>query len=219
MKLFLVKKLYIILIFLLIVIKTIIFDLGGVVLSRGFWIFREYLVKKYGVTIEQTLEVFIKKYYNLYFSGKISENEFWNKSLEELNINVGWKSLKNKLLNFYTLNEEMFRLIDSLRKKGYKVILLSDQTKEWWSRLNKKYSIDSHFDYYILSYEIGVNKPNPEIYKLALVKSGSKAKNSLFIDDLEQNLVPANKLGIRTILFRDCESLKKELISLGVKLD
>jgi putative hydrolase of the HAD superfamily len=200
-------------------IKTIIFDLGGVVLNRGFWIFRENLANEYKIPVERTIEIFIKKYYNLYFSGKISEKEFWENSLRELNIDADWKLLRNKLFKFYKPNKGMLELIDSLRKKGYRTVLLSDQSKEWWPILNKKYSIDFYFDICVISYEIGVSKPNPEVYKIALNKSKSQAKNSLFIDDLEYNLKPANDFGIKTILFKDCNSLKKSLVKFGIKIN
>jgi len=94
-------------------IKTIIFDLGGVVLNRGIWLFREYLVQNYNVSNEQTIDVFIKKYYKPYSSGKISEEEFWVGSLDDLQIKADWKDLRNKLLNFFEPNEGMFELIDT----------------------------------------------------------------------------------------------------------
>jgi len=199
-------------------INTIIFDLGGVVLNRGIWLFREFLVQNYNVTNEQTIEVFIKKYYKPYFSGKISEEEFWTNSLKDLSINADWRELRNKLLNFFEPNKGMFELIDLLRKNGHTTVLLSDQTNEWWPILNKKYSISSHFDNCIISSEVGVHKPEIKIYEIALRDSKSQAEESLFIDDLENNLEPAKKIGMKTILFKNCIDLKKELISLEIKL-
>ncbi len=197
-------------------VRTIIFDLGGVVLNRGLWLFREYLVQNYKVTNEQTINVLIKKYYKPYFSGIFSEEEFWANSLKDLGIDADWRILRKKLLNFFEPNPGMFRLIDTLRKNNYKTVLLSDQTKEWWSILNKKYSISSHFDSCIISAEVGVNKPDPQIYEIALKQSNSKAQKSLFIDDLEENLKPAQQLGMKTILFENCDQLKKELSLLSI---
>ena len=197
-------------------IKALIFDLGGVVLNRGLWLFRDYLTKTYGVTDEDTISIFIKRYYKPYFSGKINEEEFWRCSLKDLGIKADWAGLKQKLLDFYEPNEGMFDLLSSLKGKGYKTVLLSDQTKEWWPYLNKKYNIEPHFDYCIISAKVGVHKPDERIYRIALEKSQTSAENSVFIDDLEKNLVPARKLGVKTILYKDTEQLKKELISLGI---
>lgn len=199
-------------------IDTIIFDLGGVVLNRGIWLFREWMVKTYDVTDEDTINIFIKKYYKPYFSGKISEEEFWTNSLNDLSINADWKLLRDKLLNFFEPNEGMFDLIDSLRNSGYKTALLSDQTNEWWPVLNNKYSITSHFDKCIISSEVGYHKPQPEIYQLSLDELKSQPEKSIFIDDLEHNLTPANQIGMKTILYQDTSQLKKELATLNINI-
>jgi putative hydrolase of the HAD superfamily len=63
----------------------------------------------------------------------------------------------------------------------------------------------------VISSEIGINKPDPEIYKYALKVSGSLANESIFVDDLENNLIPAKDLGIETILYTNPENLIKDL--------
>jgi HAD superfamily hydrolase (TIGR01509 family) len=89
--------------------------------------------------------------------------------------------------------------------------LLSDQAKDWWIFLNNKFWIEKYFDQSILSFEVWTKKPELDIYKITLQKVWSKAQNSIFIDDLESNLIPAKKLWIKTILFEDCEKLKNDL--------
>ncbi len=109
----------------------------------------------------------------------------------------------------------MFELVAKLRK-NYRVGLLSDQTKEWWSYLNKKYDIVDNFDFMIISYQIGFCKPQSEIYDIALKESGSKPEEILFIDDLGQNLEPAKSLGFKTILFENPTQIKQHLKNIGV---
>ena len=199
-------------------IKTVIFDLGGVVLSRGLWLFRKYLVENFGVTDNETISVMIKKYYKPFFSGKMNEEEYWKKCLGELNVKHDWKELRKILLGFYEPQRDLLELVTLLRKRGYVTGLLSDQTKEWWSELNSKYALEQHFDFCIISAEAGFSKPDERIYELVLDKSGSSSGKCVFIDDLEQNLEPARKLGMKTILFRSAKQLKEELVSLGVSL-
>ncbi len=191
-------------------VKTIISDLGGVFLTRGIWIFRDYLEQKYNIPLKASEEIFLR-YYKQYFSGKVTEKEFWNLFLEELNIKEDWKKLREKLLNYFKPQEGIIELYSQLRQNGYQLILLSDQTKEWWPQLNKKHKIDSFFDHIIISALLEVHKPEPEIYKIALKKAKVKAEECIFIDDLKKNLAPAKKLGINTILFENVEQLKKEL--------
>ncbi len=197
-------------------IKAVIFDLGGVVLSRGLWSFRAYLVEKYGVTDEQTRDVLIKKYYKSYFSGNMSEEEFWRGVLADLNIVTDWKELKAILLDYYVPNEGMYELITDLRNKGYKTYLLSDQTNDWWPLLNERHHISDYFDRTFISAEIGFHKPEKVFYEFVLKNINFLAEEILFIDDLQENLDPASKLGMNVILYSTTESLKKDLEDFGI---
>ena len=58
------------------------------------------------------------------------------------------------------------------------------------------------FDHFISSCEIGLRKPNPEIFKLALERIGCRADEAVFLDDIGSNLKAASKLGIRCIRVR-----------------
>jgi len=192
-------------------LEAIIFDLGGVVLSRGLWLFREYLVKNYSVTNEETLNIFIKKYYKPYFSGILSEEKFWLGILEDLKISANWKELKKILLDFYFPQKGVFELIEKLRKNGYKTYLLSDQTNDWWPILDQRYGISNYFDKVFISSEVGFNKPEKEFYEFVLKDTKIKPDEILFIDDLKENLGPAEELGMNTLFYLNTPMLKREL--------
>ncbi len=196
-------------------IKTIIFDLGGVYLNRGLWTFWDYIEDKFGIPAQEVRKNFLE-YYGPYFSGEISEKNFWQQHLKDLKIKKDWKNLRKILLDSFKPQKEMPELINKLRK-NYRIGLLSDQTKEWWPYLDKKYEISKNFDFTVISYKIGFNKPQPEIYKIALKKSKCKSEECLFIDDLEHNLEPAKKLGMKTLFFENPKQIKKELERSGIK--
>ena len=189
---------------------TIISDLGGVFLNRGIWIFWDYLHNKYNIPVETAKLAFLKNYKH-YFSGQISEEDFWYDFKKEINLTDDWHLLREKLLNLFEINNDMAQLYTKLRKNGFKIVLLSDQSKEWWRILDEKYKISSYFDFVVVSAIIGIHKPNPEIYKYALDKSESKPEECIFTDDLADNLTPAMEFGIETILFENSEQFKKEL--------
>ena len=98
---------------------------------------------------------------------EIIEKEFWKRHLRDMNLDVDWKILRKELLESFEPQKSMPDLINKLRK-GYRVGLLSDQTKEWWPYLNKKYRISGNFDFVIISSLTGFHKPQPEIYKIAI---------------------------------------------------
>jgi putative hydrolase of the HAD superfamily len=72
------------------------------------------------------------------------------------------------------------------------------------------------FNEFMLSYQLGYVKPQPQIFQAALAQTGSQPSECVFIDDLSENVSAAAELGIRTILFRDRSQLENELRELGL---
>ena len=68
----------------------------------------------------------------------------------------------------------------------------------------------------ILSHEVGLRKPDPAIYRKALALSGTKAEETVFVDDLKANVDSAAKLGMIAIRFKDAESLRVRFDALGL---
>ena len=98
--------------------KTIISDLGGVYLNRGIWLFWDYLDRELGIPVEKGKTAFLS-YYKEYFSGKIQEEDFWNKFLGNIDLKTDWKELRIKLLDLFAPNEGVANLYSQLRTRGY----------------------------------------------------------------------------------------------------
>jgi putative hydrolase of the HAD superfamily len=69
----------------------------------------------------------------------------------------------------------------------------------------------SLFDAIVISGEVGLHKPGPEIFELALTEIGLAAAECVFIDDLRENIAGAEALGITGILHRGPDSTLPEL--------
>lgn len=196
-------------------IKTIISDLGGVYLNRGIWLFWDYLNSDFGIPQELSKAVFLKNYKS-YFSGLISEEVFWSNLLKEINLNEDWKVLRAKLLNFFEVNKEVSQVYSKLRKSGLKIVLLSDQSRDWWPELDAKFDLANKFDEIVVSALVGLHKPDPEIYKYTARLSKSAPSECLYVDDIDYNLTPALELGMTTLLFKTNKEFIKDLNDLGV---
>jgi putative hydrolase of the HAD superfamily len=80
--------------------------------------------------------------------------------------------------------------------------ILSNGFKELQSHKMRTAGIDKYFDALILSEDIGVNKPNRELYEYALQKTGSKREESIMIGDMfETDIVGAANIGMEQIYF------------------
>ena len=86
--------------------------------------------------------------------------------------------------------------------------------------INNKLKLSSNFfnfiDGSIYSFEVGLRKPDPDIYHKALSISKTVATEVLFIDDLKENIEMAKKLDLNTIHYKNYNSLKEELHYLGI---
>lgn len=110
------------------------------------------------------------------------------------------------------------RLIGELKAAGYKLYVLSNMSREFIDFL-RRIPVYGLFDGEVVSCEVGVVKPEPEIYRLLLDRYGLDPAETLFIDDRPANIVAAAELGIRGQLFdhadpvRTCDILRRQLLS------
>jgi putative hydrolase of the HAD superfamily len=184
-------------------ITTIIFDLGGVILNldqdrtlRAF--------KRLGVDLEDINEM--STIFSDFEVGKINANDFRQAIMTHLKgnateneIDAAWNAM---LLDLPT---ERLTYLKFLRK-NFNVHLLSNTNSIHIDAFNK-YLLDEHpnldwyaqFDKVYYSYEIGLRKPNKDIYEFVIQENNLKPHECLFIDDLKANLNGAGHVGMHTI--------------------
>jgi len=207
-------------------IKAILLDVGGVLAlgesskwKKGKFIpsgVHLNMVKKLKISIDQYLDSIDSTYVSA-ITGKLSKKEV----IEILSKNFGITSKKLKKLyldsykNNFKQNKEFFNKLFKLKKQGYKIAILSDQ---WF--LSKEALMPEkfykNFDEVIVSCDVGIRKPNKKIYQLAVKKLNFSPKEILFIDNQRWNILPAKKLGMNTILFKNNKQLFKEKLWRGL---
>jgi 2-haloacid dehalogenase len=107
--------------------------------------------------------------------------------------------------------DESVKILAALKDKGYPVYGLSNWSAETFPIARKKYQVFELLDDYVLSGDVNLIKPGPEIFEYSLNKFGKTAQESLFIDDSEPNILTAKKLGFDTVHFTSPAQLRNEL--------
>ena len=124
-----------------------------------------------------------------------------------------------QLLNTVPLSltpiEETIELIRALKASKNRLFVLSNMHAASISHLEKNHLIWDMFDGIVISSRIKRVKPETEIYEHLLSEFGLNAADTVFIDDLRENLAAASKIGIRTIRFVDAEQCRHDLANLG----
>ena len=106
--------------------------------------------------------------------------------------------------------EDMRAVLTEMKKRGYKLYGLTN----WCSMVHKvmkKYEIFSLLDGRVISSEEHIIKPDVAIYNRLLEKYGLKPEECVFTDDKPVNIIGAQKVGMKTILFENATQYKREL--------
>ena len=110
----------------------------------------------------------------------------------------------------------MYELVEELKEKGYGIYLLSNASyrlHDYWPGI----AASKFFDGTLISADVHVMKPQPEIYNLCLEKFDLKAEESFFIDDVAANIEGALYCGMQgAVFFGDVSRLRRELRQAGV---
>ncbi|KAM5264649.1 bifunctional epoxide hydrolase 2 [Ctenodactylus gundi] len=129
--------------------------------------------------------------------------------------NFSINQIFSKAVSARSINRPMLEAALALRKKGLKTCILTnnwlDDTAERGSLAKLMCELSPHFDLLVESCQIGMAKPEPQIYKLVLDTLKASPKEVVFLDDFGSNLKPARDLGMVTILARDTDTALKGL--------
>ncbi len=109
-----------------------------------------------------------------------------------------------------------FELIREVKRAGNSLYVLSNMQFSSITHLEASHDIWHLFDGTVISCRIRKVKPEREIYEHLLHEHRLKAAETVFIDDMPENLIAASQLGIRTIRFVDASRCRDELLKLGV---
>ncbi len=107
-------------------------------------------------------------------------------------------------------NTQLLDYIRSTLKPKYKIGMLSNVGPQG---INDEFSPEDWalFDDKVLSFEVGIAKPNPKIYNLAAQRLNLAPEECLFVDDKPENVQAATSVGMPGIIYTDFDSFKHEL--------
>ena len=195
-------------------ISTLIFDLGGVIvdldLAKCIQNFKELGLEN----IEQYLSNFGQKDFFMQFEkGQIGIPAFRNEIRKLAGIELTDAQIDEAWCSFLTqIPFEKLHLLSELKKK-YRLLLLSNTNPlhietavaAEFSKTGK--TMQDFFDKCYLSYEMGMVKPDVEIFEALLTDAQVKAEECLFLDDGKKNIDTAAALGIQTYWVKPNENL------------
>lgn len=200
-------------------ITTIIFDLGGILVPEAGNSIQEGMAM-YLAMPQKELAEFAAPFKARLTTGEISLHEMY----DSLSKSRGLKLIADDMLKrHFQLYEQhqtardtnIFWLVEKL-KQNYTVPCLTNTEKEI-ADYNKQHGLFEIFHKAFISTDMGMKKPDVEIYQAVIKALNCRHAETIFIDDNKDYIQGARNAGIDSILYKNFEQLTKKLISYGVR--
>jgi putative hydrolase of the HAD superfamily len=184
-------------------VKGIIFDMVGPLLQ-----------KKPGYVFDEVIET-AEKMRSLFPNDK----EFVQ-ALGKNEITKGYskEEIAEKIVSKYQKIPGIWSELLPKLKGSYSLGVINNGTAITIPYFKKENNFDEFFSIFINSSEVGIEKPDSRIYLMALGQMRLKPEETIFIDDTEENVFGAEKIGMRGILFTNYQNLLIDLRSLGINI-
>jgi HAD superfamily hydrolase (TIGR01509 family) len=193
------------------VVKNVIFDVGGVLLE---WNPRRFLERM--ELPSHFTEVFESLLWAMHDGGLLSREELLEKLPAQVEREVFAHCIQNIARQLKPI-PEMIELFHGLRRRGYKVYILSNMPEEMHAELIQLHDFFSYPEGQIFSYQVKAIKPQPQIYEALLKRYKLYPEESVFIDDRWDNLVAAERLKIRIVQCQSPPQVLADLKKMGVE--
>lgn len=195
-------------------IKAVFFDLGGVIVRTEFQAPREHLAERLGMEYEDLVKLVFDSPSSIRAShGEISDKEHWAEVTKRLRRPASeTETIREDFFAGDIVDREILDFLQTLRPH-YFVGLISNAWPDLRDYIARQ-KFDDAFDHMVISGEVGVMKPEPRIYQIALEQAGVSPDEAVFVDDFYENIEGCEKVGMKGIHFKDPESALKQLKSL-----
>ena len=183
-------------------IKVVFWDLGGVLVRTEDRSKRERWEHRFGMEPRQLDRLIFGGDAGRKASvGEYSVGEVWEWVRQELDLSQ--EEVEQLARDFWQgddLDGDLVAYIRGLRPQ-FQTGLISNAWLELRDLLENHWRIDDAFDDLVISAEVGLAKPDPAIYRLALERLGVEANRAIFVDDFSQNIASAAAIGLHAVHF------------------
>ncbi len=187
-------------------VKNIIFDLGNTLLYFNFCYFYDGVAKLEKKLSATKLKKFIREK-NLdikLISGKLKHKDFFRILKKKFDLKIGYSDFIYFYSDIFWANIPMKKFLERIsRVKKFGIYLLSNTDSQHINFVDRNFPFVRILRKRVLSFKVGLYKPQKKIFTYTLEKYSLKPENTLLIDDMKDNIDCAKLLGIRTIHYKD----------------
>ncbi len=202
-------------------IKVIVFDLGNVLYLFHF-IRAMNFIGQFCPGMAHRVLSRMESLLLEYELGELTSEQFVRAVCDEIGFTGTLEQFREGFSDIFEENPDAINVAKRL-KGEYPLYLLSNTNEMHIEHLIARFPAFAEFDGHVYSYEEGIAKPNPRIFRIAIKRFGLEPPATLFIDDRQENIEAASALGFRTIhyLVKDGKPrirLQDELTKFGIEI-
>lgn len=197
------------------------FDKGNVLLSFDYEVAARNMAAVCGATPAVCRQAaFESDLLPRFESGRISADEFHQQFSQATGTTSDRDALLRAHSQMFSLMHSTARILVQLKGVRRRIGLLSNTCIDHHEYCRERFTVIRElFDVYVLSYEIGVMKPDPAIFAAAIDRAGVAAEHIFYADDRQENVAAAREAGMDAVLFTDANQLLDDLRTRGVELN
>jgi len=223
-------------------VKVVLFDLGDTLVKTKKGIYLELLKSLHESLISNSVNLPFEELKKAYFEVREKEHEIIRQTLKEIDFskrisetlsNFGYVFKQNDkiitdaceaffkpFIDTTTIVKSALKVLSALKKK-YRLGVVSDFLyPPAFRKMLQKFKLMKYFDIVVISSEVGWRKPHPAIFQAALKSLEVSPYETVFVgDSIKRDIIPAKKLGMRTILIDLCGKTSLDKLSEEEKPD
>ena len=200
-------------------IRTLLFDLGNVLVNFSYERMCRQIGALAGLDGAQVHAALFDNSLMLPLDrGEIDGAEFQRRLEQRLGAKFEREALEQAASDIFTLNAPMRPVLDQLRHRGYRLVLLSNTCPAHVESIRRQWDVLAPFHSLVLSYQVGAAKPEEAIYQRALEEIHCDPDECFYTDDVPAYVSAGRRIGLQAEVFTDSANFTRHLRERGVTL-
>ena len=202
-------------------IKFLYFDLGKVLVNFDIRQMLEQMADVAGIHASDVSRVLFDDGLQAEFElGHLTDEQFHQEFCRRTNTQADFQTLTVAAADFFELNTSILPLVTSLGRTRHRLGVLSNTCRLHWRHCVKRYGMVAElFPVHVLSCDLGVAKPDLEIYRAAAQRAAVNPAGIFFVDDLIENVNGALAAGFDAVQYVSMRQLADDLRGRGIPLN
>ncbi|MBI4003988.1 MAG: HAD family phosphatase [Candidatus Omnitrophica bacterium] len=197
---------------------VVMFDLGGVALE----VESDRLVHQVAQLINKTFEEVQRAIYDeellLPFElGQIAPQSYFEGLKKRLRLTWSYEQFVRAWNGIFNENNDVTQLMPRLRKR-HKLLALTNTNVLHLAHIKTSFPALAIFDHWVASCEVGIRKPEAEIYAFAAKQAGVRPQAAIYIDDRPELVEAGRSAGLKAIRYESGDQLIQEFRALGIEV-